>query len=336
MYKSNLKIFLVFLSISLAICFTGCCRDYTDSLNSYNTTINEAAANLTVYYDSMYKLNRELYFDRRREPLPDVTKILKKLEISYKSNQDDYYRYFIDLGKDLSNAELNGTVENPLYVTPKNLEDLKKSINGLALYSKDLVLLYSDKLPDITQSTINSMVSDLKNVSTTAGYNDYGITSMAAGAGNVLAELAKVILQEKKNNYVKLFVNRSSCTINGYLSALSDANEDIQIGAKSAILRCLVDKDIPYYNDSVKYLILHPKDSSAEVLRLHRLDNIEEKYNLYIALQNSDPKPLIKKMKKAQCELVNYVNGYTKDPKELLNTLKEIKTILSLINAAMP
>lgn len=317
------KVFFLIVIFSVILFMSGCGRDYTASLSTYNTTINDAAYTLTQYYDSLYKLNRDLYFDMRREPVP--TSVEEKR----------YNDYLIDLGKDFNAPEIDKrSKRNLLPVKPQTLDDLKKSINALALYSKDLVILYSEQLPEITYSTINTMSADLKNVTAYTNYSAYA--SNISAAGNLLGEISKQILIQKRNNYIKTFVNQNSDTIENYINALDIANTDIQNAATEKIIYFMTKQDILDYNDSVYYLKTHKSDTSAEILRQMRLNNIEVQYNLYVSLKNSDPKPLIAKLRDAQTKLSDYVNGRTKDPKALLNVLLEIKTMLSLINAVIP
>lgn len=328
MFNFNFKqVFLLLSAFFIMLFLAGCGRDYTDSLNNYNSTINSAAETLTQYYDSLYDLNRDLYFEQRR----------RKVQV-FKA-QTNYDSYLINLGDNLDAMELEkNPKDNPLSVTSEDLDNLKKSINALALYSKDLVALYSDKLPEITYATINSMTADLKNVTAYTNYSDY--SSSIAGAGNLLAEITKQILMEKRNAYIRTFVNQTDCIIRKYIDDLDKTNTNIQDTAKRAMVFYLGENDIPDYNhyfyQSAELFKNRKDNTSIETLRQIRLNNIEKQYNLYISLKQSDPKPLIKKLCEAQKELSDYVNGRTKDPKELLNTLLEIKTILSLINSAIP
>ena len=315
MFNTNsLKKLVLLLSISCTLLFvTGCNRDYTKSLNDYNSTINEAANTLTHYYNSLYELNRVLYFNQRRRL------ILPKERENSKINKDN-----IEITNDPH-------AENPLTVTAQNLEDLKISINALALYSKDLVTLYSDKLPQITYDTINSMSNDLKNVTAYTNYSEY--SSNIAAAGNLVAEISKKILEGKRNKYVKAFVNRTSCTIKEFIEKLDKTNTNIQTVSVRA-MELFLAHNINVYNTSI--FKNDPHDVPEEILRQIRINNIERQYSLYVSLKKSDPKYLIEKLSTAQQELSDYVNGRTKDPKKLLNTLLEIKTILSLINRMIP
>lgn len=337
MHQSKFKNLVLFsLIMFFSISLSGCSRDYSAIVNDYNKTITKAGEELIDYYKSMSDLKTEMYFQSRRAPVPYSFR--PKAEEKTKLADDHVYKqYRIDF-KELNNPK--SSIFDPFNETSEKI--LIKSVNGLVLYSKYLLDLYNDPLPEIAESGINSMVQSVKDVSSSVDFLDSDKVAIATGAGTVAAKLVNLALQVHRDNNIRRFVNKANPIIQEYLCRLDRASVlGLQAVAESVRARYLKD-EILFYNTQVEYMksnLLKPNSNdfnSNELLRLDRLTNIQKEYTAYVNLQKANPKPLIDAMKNAQCELVAYVNGRTKDPKQLLYNLNKIKSIVETINSVIP
>jgi len=305
------KLILIVLLIFVILGLNGCInKDYTGVLNDYNKAFSTADNILISYYQSLYDLNRVLYFQDKR------LSGQKRIE-------------FENIG--------NYKKENYISVDFDELDARIKAVNGLRTYSQYLVELYSDKLPDITEKGINSIVDSIAKTSGsfTAGKSYTSKVDTGVKSGIIAGIIARRLLENRRNKMIKLYINKAEPIIVQCLDVLErDTIKIIQKNAEEVVYRS-IQKDINHYN-----LDLLNKDTNKNIyfenLRSNELDNIQKLFTYYVSIKKSNPENIIKGMKQSQNELVNYVNSDKKDSASLLMTLEKFKSDIETINSIIP
>ena len=285
---------------------TGCGYNYKSTVTKYNSTIEQAETSLINYYNSLYELNRTLYFQDKLIN-PDKKIILRNLQ--------------------------NADNESNLAVQFSELELRINAIKALALYSKYLVRIYNEDLKNLTLASVNSMATDVITFSNKINY----ISSKKAVIASTSSQIVDVFLEKKRYKLLKEYVNKTNPKVEEYIKLLNDDTINIIQDNVEFEVKQILERNINDYNH---YLISNDSfskfNNGKEVLRQNQINIIKYDYDLYLTVQKNNPKKLINDMQSAQKELVECVNNPKKNPAKLIDILEQIHNGLSTINNFLP
>lgn len=295
------------LIILIVFLVTGCGYNYKSSVTQYNATIEQAEISLINYYNSLYKLNRILYFQDK------LINSDKKIALVNLQDPDKEPHLAIEF------SELNLRID---------------AIKALGLYSEYLVRIYNDDLKKLTLDSVNSMANEVINYT---DKNNHYISAKQSAIASTTTKIVDIAIEKKRYELLKKYVNLTNPKIEKYLNLLEDDTVKIvQKNAEFEVKQVLVTN----INDYNRYLISENSFSKfnnpKEILRQNQINIIKYDYDLYLTVQKNNPQKVITGLQTAQKELVECVNNPKKSPTKLADTLKQIHEDLTMINNFLP
>ena len=331
------KVFLIFVLILNTVFLSGYSKSYIKIITEYKTSIIKADSILTNYYNNLYKYNQSLYFMQLRPINP----------------------------QNLANYQINPDIIDDKSIhtilCTQDLQSVLDAINGIKKYTMDLYLLYTVELKHISEGTVSDVVNNIADSSVKNCWNPrmsnlgssqtakavatfdnitafseevdvtpfaIAITPVTMGLKQVVDKTAENNKDSKRNKYIVEVVQETNPIINNYLSVLAKNSDAFQLVIEQNIKNTL-QSEINNYNVLVSKSTI-PINPSNELLRLKRLDNINEEIQIYYSIQKNNPKAMISRMLQLQSDFVSYLeNPAEKDSKKLLESIKIFNNYVS-------
>lgn len=285
--------------IMLLVTLTGCGRNYKYEVSKYNETIKQVRISLIEYYESLYELNRILYFEDKKFNTNNKI-LLKNIE------EPDLENYTAVKFSDL-NLRIN-------------------AINALAQYSENLLKIYTSDAKSLTLSDINNMATDIISYSHSKTLKEYSPIFLDS-----TNNLSDIILENKRYELLKKYVNLTNSYIIKYLTILNDETISLMQNDAEFEVKNILNQNINYYNQYLRYEKPNQNETSKELLRQKQIERIQNIYYFYKNVKDKNPESIITSLIKAQNELYTCVNNPKKSKKDLLTILEHIHNNLVVL-----